>query len=635
MGAVPPIVATPEFAALLEAALDAMLVLRPDGAIAQVNAHAERLFGYSRGELIGQAVELLLPERFGVSPPGRPDGHPCGPHDRLLGADLHGRRKDGTEFPAELSLCSIRTTAGVLSIAAIRDGTTRQKTEDRFRRLLDAAPDAMIISDRHGRITLANACAVSLFGHTSDELIGRDIELLIPERYRTAHPGHRAGFFAHPRNRPMGVSGLALFGLRKDGTEFPAEISLSPLETEEGTLAITAIRDITERMQAEAARIRLYQVQEALRLRDEFLSVASHELRTPLAALQMQVDGVLRAAQRGIDEAMSSKMVSRFEVIQRAVDRLNRLIDQLLDLTRIGTGRMTLQREEVDLATALRNVVEQFQDSLSRAGCELRQNLPDGPVLGFWDPLRLEQILTNLVSNAMKYGAGHPIEISLKPLSAGWVQLSVRDHGIGIAPEDQARIFERFERVADPNYGGIGLGLWIVRQLTEAHGGRIRVWSQPGAGSTFTVELPARPTAPVPAPGGQPEQKCLMVIDDDAMLRTTFASVFTDEGYAVVTAVDGQDALEQLRAGLRPSLIFLDWMMPRMDGRTFLSLQQQDPALSSIPVVLLSAATDISRHIAAIGVAGHLRKPVGLEVLLTSVDRLVGRPAAPTAPPPG
>jgi signal transduction histidine kinase len=236
---------------------------------------------------------------------------------------------------------------------------------------------------------------------------------------------------------------------------------------------------------------RLYrEAQDAIRARDEFLSIASHELRTPLTPLQLQVQSLRRLASRS--ELPLDRLQQKLALAERQVERLGGLVANLLDISRITGHRLLLELEEVDLAALVRDVTERSRDHLQRVGCTLDLRAP-AALVGRWDPMRLEQVLTNLLSNAMKYGAGKPIHVEVAA-AGGQALLTVRDEGIGIAPEDQRRIFQRFERaVSERHYGGFGLGLWICRQVVEAMGGSIDVQSALGAGATFTVRLPILP----------------------------------------------------------------------------------------------------------------------------------------------
>jgi len=278
------------------------------------------------------------------------------------------------------------------------------------------------------------------------------------------------------------VCGIAVTGTAMGYGPFARPVladSLLDLQAFMGVAAGTALvlgAAIAERNRAVAAR-------------DEFLSTASHELRTPFTALSLQVQGLIRRLRRSEAIPSREEMLVDLESANRLLARAARMIDELLEISRVAAGRFELQREEMDLAQSVREGLARFEKQLTSAGCRVELRL-EGKVTGHWDPLRLDQVIDNLISNAAKYGAGKPVEVWLSDRGER-VVLGIRDHGIGIDPADQSRVFGQFERAVSPRrFGGFGLGLWITRRVVEAHGGTISLSSELGRGSTFTVELP-------------------------------------------------------------------------------------------------------------------------------------------------
>lgn len=362
-------------------------------------------------------------------------------------------------------------------------------TEASFRDLLEAAPDAMVILGPDGRIGLVNDQVIVLFGYTREELIGEPIEILVPERFREQHRAHQAGYFRSPRRRPMGA-GVELYGRRKDASEFAAEISLGPIETSRGTLVTAAIRDVTERKRETEQQSR--RMQEANRLKSEFLANMSHELRTPLNA----VIGFASLMHSGKVGAISELHKEYLGDILNSSRHLLQLINDVLDLAKVESGRIELRVEGVDVA----RVAQEVSDILRGLAAEkrIRTTLDVDPSLGvvFVDGRMLKQILYNYLSNAIKFThEGGQVCMRISGASADSFRIDVVDTGIGVHEHDMSRLFIEFQQLdvgAAKRYPGTGLGLALTRRIVEAQGGSVSVSSVYGQGSTFSAVLPRR-----------------------------------------------------------------------------------------------------------------------------------------------
>lgn len=351
-----------------------------------------------------------------------------------------------------------------------------------FRSLLEAAPDGMVIVDDDGEIVLVNVQTEKLFGYDRDELVGQHVEMLVPMRFSGNHERFRTGYVDEPRTRPMGLAGQ-LFARRKDGTEFPVEISLAPLETERGLLVSAAVRDITERVRIEAA---------ANRSRDEFFASVSHELRTPLTSLIGYTELMTEI------EDLPDQAQDFLDVIVRSAQRELRLVDDLLTLVRLDGNALSVQVGEVDLVALARDAAESAAPTARERDLTIDLLVPDGAVVVDGDQCRLAQVLDNLLSNAVKFSPERGLVIVEDGCTTGagagshaWVE--VTNEADGVEDDDVKRLFDRLFRTRDAverAIPGAGLGLSIARAIVLAHRGTLLANKVEGRGITFRVELP-------------------------------------------------------------------------------------------------------------------------------------------------
>ncbi len=481
-----------KFRGLLEAAPVAIVVVGRDGDIVLLNSRTEELFGYEPGELLGKPVELLVPVRFR----GEHPGHRMGYHSEMSirpmghGLELYGLRKDGREFPAEINLSPIEGEEHLVS-AAIRDITERKLADAKFRGLLESATDAIVIVDKEGMIVLVNSQAERLFGYERGELLGHTVDLLIPHHLLGKHPGSWTSYVSESSGPPIGTE-IELNGLRKDGGEFPVEISLSPIETEQGILLSNAIRDVTKRKQLEQTLTQKnIELEKANLAKDRFLASMSHELRTPLNAIIGFTGTLLMRLPGPLTEAQEKQL----NTVQSAGRHLLSLINDLLDLAKIESGNVAVSFDPVVIQNVVGEVASALRPQAEAKGLRFEVHAPRHDLVVMADRRALSQILFNLTSNAIKFTEKGSVKIKIDQRAAGrflLTEITISDTGVGIREEDQEKLFQAFIQVdgRDPRRSeGTGLGLHLSQKLASLVRGVISCESTFGKGSRFTLTM--------------------------------------------------------------------------------------------------------------------------------------------------
>jgi PAS domain S-box-containing protein len=485
--------------ALLDASPFGIIALDISGRVSLWNRGAQRILGWSEEEVAG--VELPSDLRL-LRSSGRDT------EIRLL-------RKDGKSIETVARVAPWRQGTMVIVSDNTRYRDKEREVEDlmererealslvraerRFRELLEAAPDSIIEVDEDGLILTLNAVTEKSFGYSREELLGKPVEILVPEHKRGSHTGYRAGYRAHPVTRPMGT-GLELNGRRKDGSTFPVEISLSPVRSDEGFRVTAIIRDITERKEAERRldairarytrelELRNREVERANRHKSEFLANMSHELRTPLHTV-IGFSELLAEESKGPLNADQKRFIGH---IHNDSQHLLALINEILDLSKIEAGKIQLHRRALDIGAVIEDALGAIRPQSLERAIEIKTQF-DAPVIVSGDAIRVKQILYNLLSNAVKFTRkGGTVHVDARSVN-GFGEVSVRDTGVGIPPDELDSIFDAFHQVDAPGVGmreGTGLGLPITRRLVEEHGGRIWVESEVGKGSRFIFTLP-------------------------------------------------------------------------------------------------------------------------------------------------
>lgn len=495
--------------------------------------------------------------------------------------------------------------------------------------LLNSTPDAMVFIDPEGRIVFVNAQTEAMFGYRPDELIGQPVEALMPRRFRQPHVGHRDAYAVAPRRRPMG-QGLELFGLKRDGTEFPVEISLSEVETSNGMLISGAIRDATERVKIQteltAARD---EAQRANRAKSSFLAAASHDLRQPLQALSL-LNAVLSKS------AASERTVRAVEQQGHALDAMTDLLNSLLDISKLESGAIKPDICDCQVQDIFRRLSAEFELQAEAKGLKLL--VDDCEDVVRTDAGLLEQIIQNLVANAIRYTREGLVQLRCLHMNEN-VRIEVLDTGIGIPGHELESIFDEFyqlHRAPGEPREGLGLGLSIVHRLAELLDHPLDVESTPGEGTCFAVTLP-RGAMPADTSGSAAGLDDLagtlrvLLIDDDAAVARATTMLLESAAHKVGLAATCKEAIAVLDARGMPDVIVADFHLG--GGRTGIETiaALREACGQQIPAILVTGDTSsaVATQAAGVEACRILSKPVDANRLLTELDELANGSVSP------
>jgi len=599
---------------LLEAAPDAMVVVNKSAEIVLVNLQAKLEFGYRRGELLGEKVTHIIPEGFAERL--IKDGVHEMARQILKGIDLTGRRKRGEEFPIEIMLSPLESGEGIL---VIRDISLRKdeekrvaRMESRYRGLLQAAPDAMVVVNHGGEIVLANLQAEKEFGYAQDELLGQNMKNIIPEGFseRLLAGGLRSEEGALTLQI---AAGIELTGLRKDRSEFPVEIMLSPLESAEGILVI---RDISVRRQTE-------------RLKDEFVATVSHELRTPLTSISGSL-GLLAGQWASKLPESAARLLT---IAHTNSQRLARLLNDILDIEKLESGRVVFSLSKVAVRSLAEHAIDDNRGFAESYGVSVQLDSASVELDVNADPDRLAQVITNLLSNAIKFSpSGGEVTIAVEK-SGDDVRITVRDHGTGVPDEFKPHIFEKFAQADATNTrrkGGTGLGLSIAKQIVERLGGTIGFDDAPGGGAIFFVELPVWDGTA----GGEIDlysgagDKRILFCEDDHEAAATVREQLQQAGFAVDFAHTVAAAMERTDA-TRYAAVLVDLQLPDGDGVALIVRLRAQANYRDVPIIVIAGDPDQGRsdvRSPKLHVLYWLEKPIAFERLIHLLKTAIAAP---------
>jgi PAS domain S-box-containing protein len=642
-----------KFRTFLEMASEAVIVTNPNSEIVIFNAKAQELFGYEPTDVLGRTVEFLMPERYHHRhTEHRADYRDC-PTKRSMSKtkNLYARRKNGTEFPIEAGLSPIQTNDGLFVMTFLTDITERKRAEEEIRRLnetlerraveletryqqiVELAEEGIWVIDSQSQTNYVNHAMARMLGYTEEEMLGRSMDDFIDEAIRPTTNTNLA-------RRKQGMAQKHEFKLKtKEGKELWVYMSTSPVLDEKGELlwSCSLVYEITERKNADeqlrqsSERISLANAElaRATRLKDEFLTSMSHELRTPLNAIL----GLAEALQEEVYGTLTERQHKSLATIEQSGKHLLELINDILDLSKIESGKMELELDSICVQSlcesSLTFVKQQAHHKRIKLNCEIADGIENVDA----DERRIRQVLINLLSNAVKFtpdGGEVGLEVEADSESE-IIQFTIIDTGIGIAPENLDRLFKPFVQLDSSlsrRYSGTGLGLALVRRIVELHGGSISLESKVAKGSRFTITLPWKKQDKIiqrlreqePTDRGLPSIQQALIVEDSEAAATQVSRYLDELGAAATIHPLGEGSVE---AAIRchPDVIILDLLLPNLSGLEVLAQLKANPATQHIPVLVISVVDERARTL-ELGASEYLLKPISRQRFQAALSKI-------------
>lgn len=593
----------------------------------QVNKGAQQNLGYNMDELLSMTPVDIKPDHTNASfqeviKPLTQD------EEQKIEFNTVHRRKDGTDYLAEVHLQKMQFKNQSVFVAIILDVTERTQNQldlMQAHTFLDSAPDATVVVDENGIIRVTNRQMIELLGYSSDEIIGMNVDALVPPRYQDGHAAHRANFDAKPKVRGMGT-GLDLSAMTKDGREIPIEVSLSPIKTADGNLVAAAIRDITTRKAVEEElRIAKQEAEEATVAKSQFLAAASHDLRQPLQALRLYLSALTSKLEQPKQIQLSEKMNS-------SLDSMGELLDALLDISILESGSVEPRKRDISLIEFLKSM--DSRNSQQVLAKELVFECSPIDCIIDTDPALLERIIENFITNAIRYTEKGKISIECQSHD-DFIRIAVRDTGQGIPENELEAIFDNFYQLGNPvrnRSKGLGLGLSIVKNIARILEYQTHVTSELGKGSTFSVDVPlskARHTNESTKTANRDtsaanlnEELSVLIVDDEPTIVDAMQEILSMYDMNIKTAVHGAEALAHIQEGFEPDFVLTDYRMPEMNG-VELIIKVRNAMNTDIPVVIMTGDTSAEKIKEANLVnCKVLHKPVNIEELLSLINSI-------------